>query len=99
PNSRIASAFRLTARLTNPPSPSTGGTLGSADRAYLTGRQGTALSDLRPAGVARFDGERVDVVSEGDFIAAGSTLTVLHVEGMRVTVRAVEPEPADEPTA
>jgi hypothetical protein len=39
------------------------------------------------------------VVSEGDYIPAGSTLTVLHVEGMRVTVRAVEPEPSGEQDA
>jgi membrane-bound serine protease (ClpP class) len=97
PNSRIAAAFRLTARLTNPPSPIAGGAPGTADRAYLAGRQGTALSDLRPAGVARFGDERVDVVTEGDFISAGSVLTVLRVEGMRVTVRAVEPEPDSEP--
>jgi len=95
PNSRIAAAFRLTTRITNPSSPVTAGVPGNADRGYLAGREGIALSDLRPAGVARFDQERVDVVSEGDFIPAGSTLTVLHVEGMRVTVRAVEPDPAD----
>jgi membrane-bound serine protease (ClpP class) len=95
PHSRIAAAFRLTARITNPPSPSTMGPPGSADRAYLAGRQGIAVSDLRPAGVARFDTERIDVVSEGDYIPVGSRLTVLHVEGMRVTVRAVEPEAGD----
>lgn len=95
PNSRIAAAFRLSTRLTNPPSPTMPGTPWSADRAYLAGREGVALSDLRPAGVARFDGERVDVVSEGDFIPAGSKLTVLRVEGMRVTVRQSTPEPED----
>lgn len=95
PNSRIAAAFRLTTRLTNPPAPMAGGALGRADRGYLAGRSGVAVSDLRPAGVARFDDERVDVVSEGDFIAAGSVIRVLHVEGMRVTVRADEAPPPD----
>lgn len=99
PNSRIAAAFRLSTRLTNPPSPVAAGTPWSADRAYLAGRDGVALSDLRPAGVARFGEERVDVVSEGDFIPAGSRLTVLHVEGMRVTVRQAASEPKGEPPA
>lgn len=98
PNSRIASAFRLTTRLTNPPSPTAPGAPGNADRAYLAGREGVAVSDLRPAGVARFDGERVDVVSEGDFISSGSDIVVLRVEGMRVTVRTKETAADENPT-
>jgi len=97
PNSKVAAAFRLSTRLTNPPPPASGETPWSADRAYLAGREGLALSDLRPAGVARFGDERVDVVSEGDFIPAGSRLTVLRVEGMRVTVRARAPEQEGDP--
>lgn len=60
------------------------------DRSYLVGRRGTALSDLRPAGIARFGDERVDVVSDGDYVPAGATLNVLRVEGVRVIVRAVD---------
>ena len=60
------------------------------DRVELLGTTGTALTDLRPAGVARFGQDRVDVVSEGDFVPVGSTLKVLRVEGSRVTVRKVE---------
>jgi membrane-bound serine protease (ClpP class) len=51
------------------------------------GRTGTALSPLRPAGVADIDGVRVDVVSEGDFIEAGAAIEVTRVEGNRVVVR------------
>ena len=68
------------------------------DRSDLGGQAGVALSDLRPAGVARFGDERVDVVSEGDFISAGSRIRVLRTEGTRVTVRALEPgEPPSAP--
>jgi len=97
PHSKIATAFRLSTRLTNPPSPATAGAPWSADRAYLAGKEGIALSDLRPAGVARFGDERVDVVSEGDFIPVGSRLTILRVEGMRVTVRQKPPEADRDP--
>lgn len=48
---------------------------------------GIALSDLRPAGVAHIDGQRVDVVTEGDYIAAGERIEVLHDEGWRRVVR------------
>jgi membrane-bound serine protease (ClpP class) len=57
----------------------------------LVGQQGVATSYLRPAGVARFGLLRVDVVSEGGYVPAGSEIEVLRVEGRRVTVRPVEP--------
>jgi membrane-bound serine protease (ClpP class) len=57
-----------------------------SDRRQL-GRTGTALSPLRPAGVADIDGLRVDVVSDGDFIEAGTAIEVTRVEGNRVVVR------------
>lgn len=56
---------------------------------HLLGQQGIATSDLRPAGVARFGYQRVDVVTEGEFVAKGAVIEVLRVEGNRVTVRAV----------
>jgi membrane-bound serine protease (ClpP class) len=53
----------------------------------LLGRYGTALSDLRPAGTADLEGERVDVVSDGEFITRGSLLEVIRVEGRRIVVK------------
>ena len=57
-----------------------------SDRLQL-GRTGTALSPLRPAGVADIDGVRVDVVSDGGFIAPGTAIEVTRVEGNRIVVR------------
>ncbi|MDP1571208.1 MAG: NfeD family protein [Vicinamibacterales bacterium] len=51
------------------------------------GRLGTALSPLRPAGIADIDGARVDVVSDGAFIDAGSPIEVTRVDGNRIVVR------------
>jgi membrane-bound serine protease (ClpP class) len=53
----------------------------------LVGRRGLALTTLRPAGTAEIDGERVDVVSQGTFIAAGEPVEVVRVRGSRVEVR------------
>ncbi len=89
PNSQLAAALRLSDRLSS--GGGTAGTVPQIDRVELLGNTGTALTDLRPAGVARFGQDRVDVVSEGDFISVGSGLIVLRVEGSRVTVRKVEP--------
>jgi membrane-bound serine protease (ClpP class) len=51
------------------------------------GRAGHALSPLRPAGFADIDGERIDVVSEGEMIEAGAPVIVTRVDGNRIVVR------------
>lgn len=51
------------------------------------GEVGEALSDLRPAGVASFSGHRVDVVTEGDYIAAGQMVEVIRAERYRRVVK------------
>lgn len=48
---------------------------------------GTAHTTLRPAGIADFNGERVDVVSDGELIEAGTDIIVSRVDGNRVVVR------------
>ena len=57
-----------------------------ADYQWL-GRTGLAHSTLRPAGIADFQGHRVDVVSDGEFIDAGAPIRVLHVDGNRIVVQ------------
>lgn len=56
--------------------------------AYL-GKRGKTLTTLRPAGTAEIEGRRLDVVTLGEFIAAGSTVEVVLVEGTRVVVREI----------
>jgi membrane-bound serine protease (ClpP class) len=68
----------------------------SADETRFVGQHGVAESDLRPVGVARFGATRVDVVSEGDYVRAGTRVRVIAVEGARIVVRA-EAEGAAEP--
>ncbi|HEX6210736.1 MAG TPA: NfeD family protein [Methylomirabilota bacterium] len=51
------------------------------------GKRGTAGTPLRPAGIALFDGERVDVVSRGEYIAADAPIEVVRVDGNRIVVR------------
>ena len=55
----------------------------------LVGRQGTAMTVLRPAGKAQIGDEFVDVVSDGPFISSGRKIEVLAVSGNRVVVREV----------
>ena len=87
PNSRVGKILTLSTRLTNEPGadPAKAKLVGSMD--YLLNQQGTALTDLRPAGVAKFGDERVDVVTEGDFVSRGTLIEVIRVNGTRVIVR------------
>jgi len=59
-------------------------------RTELVGRLGTAITDLRPSGTALFEDERIDVVSESEWIKVGTPVKVISAEGYRHIVRAVE---------
>ncbi|MBI1850794.1 MAG: hypothetical protein HYR85_10660 [Planctomycetes bacterium] len=69
--------------------PTTGG-----DHRLLVGKVGVAQSALRPAGVVEIDGSRVDVVTEGEMIAKGARVRVIHAEGSRIVVEETETNPA-----
>ena len=53
------------------------------------GKKGRASSALRPAGIAQIEGERVDVVSDGELIDAGQSVEVTRVDGNRIVVRRI----------
>jgi len=63
----------------------------------LDGKVGTAETDLRPAGLVRIEGRRIDAVTEGVFLEAGAPVKVVEVDGNRVVVR--ETAPAASPGA
>jgi len=65
------------------------GYVSTESRVDLLGKTGRCLTGLRPAGTVEIDGERIDAISEGDFIIPGVEVEVVLVEGIRVVVRAV----------
>lgn len=79
PDSRVAKKFV---------SQSAVGDLGVAKPELLHGN-GVALTQLRPSGTARINGQRVDVVTEGGLIEKDTAVKVVAVEGSRIVVRAV----------
>ena len=64
------------------------GSAPESDRRWL-GKKGRASSPLRPAGIAEIEGERVDVVSDGEMVDAGQFVEVTRVDGNRIVVRQV----------
>lgn len=57
----------------------------------LVGAEGLVEAPLRPAGVARINGRRVDVVSRGPLIDVGTPVRVVELKGNRVVVAPLSP--------
>jgi membrane-bound serine protease (ClpP class) len=66
------------------------GFVSSKPLSELIGKEGKALTTLRPAGMADFNGDKIDVVADGDYVQQGSRLRVLRVEGSKVVVREIK---------
>ncbi len=79
PRSRLGQVF-VTRR--------TVGNLG-VEKSELLNQSGTAITQLRPSGMASINGRRVDVVTEGGHIERGTPVKVVALEGLRVVVRAL----------
>jgi membrane-bound serine protease (ClpP class) len=71
----------------------------SSDFSEFLGRTGLAASYLRPAGVANIDGKRITVLTEGDFVPAGTPVRVTRVEGARIFVKRVAPDESPSPAS
>jgi membrane-bound serine protease (ClpP class) len=57
--------------------------------AVLVGSEGVSASDLRPAGIGFIAGQRLDVVTDGEFIEAQRAIVVVEARGNRVVVKAL----------
>lgn len=53
----------------------------------LIGKTGTALTPLRPSGIALIDGKRYSVESQAVFVEKDSEITVIAVDGPKITVK------------
>lgn len=59
------------------------------DTEIFLGREGETTTVLRPTGMAEFDGVKLNVLSEGEFIPAGVKVRIVRVEGSRILVHKV----------
>lgn len=85
PSSKLWSKFVLKETET-----SEAGFISTQNYSSYLGREGLAVTSLRPAGMIVIDGEQIDVVSEGQYIEKGSKVIVTNVTGRRIVVRIVE---------
>ena len=59
----------------------------TTDMDVFLGKEGETVTVLRPTGMAEFDGVKLNVVSDGEYIPKGTAVRVDRVEGVRVVVR------------
>lgn len=62
--------------------------IGTNDLMYYLNKTGETTTVLRPSGIGEFEGVKLNIVSDGEFIGAGETVKVISVEGNRIVVKA-----------
>lgn len=65
--------------------------LSDVDMQQYVGLEGVALTALRPSGNAAFGDMRLNVMTEGEFIAKDAKIKIMRVDGLRVLVKLLEP--------
>jgi len=64
-----------------------GAPINSSDLNYLLKKEGTASTDLKPAGKGDFEGIELDIFSEGPYIKKGSPIVISRINENRLMVR------------
>jgi len=82
PKSRLFGRLTLSAAT----SAATGYTA-SPDTSAWIGKKGLTLTDLHPVGAARIDGQRLDVVTSGEYINEGESVIITEAHGNRLVVK------------
>ncbi len=63
---------------------------GTENFSFLVGKEGKAVTDLRPSGKAEIDGKVYDVVADNFFVSAGENIKVNNVEGSKIGVEIIK---------
>lgn len=62
----------------------------SSKKDHYLGREGVAYTNLRPAGKGIFGKERLNVVTEGDFLEKGAPIRIIGVQGSNIIVQKIK---------
>lgn len=65
------------------------------DMQVLVGKTGRTTSVLRPSGIGDFDGVRLNVVTEGEFLESGASIKIIRVDGGRIVVKQMPQDSID----
>ena len=65
------------------------GYISTQDTQVFLGKDGVAKTVLRPTGIGEFEGVRLDVVTEGEFVEVNASIRIEKVEGARIVVKEI----------
>lgn len=66
------------------------GYVATRDMDVFVGKTGVTTTVLRPTGMAEFDGVKLNVQSDGEYVAKGETVRINRVDGSRIIVQLVK---------
>ena len=66
------------------------GFLNASDLEYLVGKEGIAVTDLKPGGKCRIEGVEFDVRSEGNFLKKGTKVKISRIHEKAIMVHSAE---------
>jgi membrane-bound serine protease (ClpP class) len=66
-----------------------GYTVGTKDLKRLTGKEGIAITTLRPSGKAEVNGKKLNVITRGEYVDSNTKIKIISVEGNKIVVEAV----------
>jgi len=66
-----------------------GYTVGTKDLKRLNGKIGITITPLRPSGKAEVNGKKLNVVTQGEYVALNTKIKIISVEGNKIVVEAV----------
>ncbi len=64
----------------------------ATEQSLLIGKHGITQTMLRPAGIVLVEDRKIDAVTNGEFIAPGTAVSVIQMTGNRVVVQAINEE-------
>lgn len=67
-----------------------GYTVGTKDLKLLTGKEGRALTPLRPSGIVEVNGKKLNALTQGEYVDSNSKIKIISVEGNKIVVEAVD---------
>ena len=67
-----------------------GYTVGTKDLKRLTGKEGIAITPLRPSGIVEVNGKKLNALTRGEYVDSNTRIKIISVEGNKIVVEAVD---------
>jgi membrane-bound serine protease (ClpP class) len=66
-----------------------GYTVGTKDLKRLTGKEGIAITPLRPSGIVEVNGKKINALTLGEYVDSNTKIKIISVEGNKIVVESV----------